>query len=81
MSEALAALETPALIKNPPNVAFVRQANLALGPQQANKPHDTPEGDPSRAAETKKVQGKFDSVLRLSDFFTLFLHDAAANRR
>ena len=79
MSEALAALETPALIKNPPKVALVRQANLALGAKQANKQHD-PESDPSRAAETKKVPSKPDSVLRLSDFFTLFLRDAAANR-
>ncbi len=35
-SQCRATLETLAAIKNPPPVAFVRQANIAHGPQQVN---------------------------------------------
>lgn len=35
-SQARATLETLSVIKNPPTVAFVRQANIANGPQQVN---------------------------------------------
>ena len=35
-SQCRATLETLATIKNPPNVAFVKQANIAHGPQQVN---------------------------------------------
>jgi hypothetical protein len=35
-SQCRATLETLALVKNPPNVAFVKQANIANGPQQIN---------------------------------------------
>jgi hypothetical protein len=41
-SQCRATLETLATIKNPPNVAFVRQANIAHGPQQVNN------GDPNK---------------------------------
>ncbi len=35
-SQCRATLETLAVIKNPTTVAFVRQANIANGPQQVN---------------------------------------------
>ena len=35
-SQCRATLETLAFIKNPPSIAFVRQANVANGPQQVN---------------------------------------------
>jgi hypothetical protein len=35
-AQCRATLETLAAIKNPPNVAFVKQANIASGPQQVN---------------------------------------------
>ncbi len=35
-SQSRATLETLALLKNPPPIAFVRQANIAHGPQQVN---------------------------------------------
>ena len=35
-SQCRATLESLATIKNPPNVAFVKQANIANGPQQVN---------------------------------------------
>ena len=35
-SQCRATLETLAQIKNPPSVAFVKQANIAAGPQQVN---------------------------------------------
>lgn len=48
-------LETLATIKNPPNVAFVKQANIANGPQQVNN------GEASaiaRASETECTPSK-----------------------
>jgi hypothetical protein len=38
-SQCRATLETLAAIKNPQPVAFVRQANIAHGPQQVNNAH------------------------------------------
>jgi hypothetical protein len=46
-----ATLETLAVIKNPQPVAFVRQANIAHGPQQVNNGPFQPE-EPSRARKT-----------------------------
>ena len=48
-SQCRATLETLAAIKNPPNVAFVRQANIAHGPQQVN--NGEPNVPPARAEE------------------------------
>lgn len=45
-SQCRATLETLVLVKNPPAVAFVKQANIANGPQQVN--NGTPP-DPGRA--------------------------------
>lgn len=50
-------VETLALIKNPPNVAFVRQANIANGPQQVNNGMSA-EGKASPARETDNLQNK-----------------------
>jgi hypothetical protein len=47
-SQSRATNETLAEIKNPPNVAFVRQANIAAGPQQVNNGVQ-----PSRAGENQ----------------------------
>lgn len=54
-----ATLETLAQIKFPSSVAFVRQANIAAGPQQVNNavtPGPVLEG--SRAGETQNEQGR-----------------------
>ena len=56
-SQCRATLETLALMKNPAPVAFVRQANIAHGPQQVNN-GPAPAGDPSRAGETENQQNK-----------------------
>lgn len=48
-SQCRATLETLATMKNPP-VAFVRQANIAHGPQQVN---NAPAGDAPRARESE----------------------------
>ena len=52
-----ATLETLAVIKNPQPIAFVRQANIAHGPQQVNNGPAQP-GEPSRAGKTEKQQNK-----------------------
>jgi hypothetical protein len=52
-----ATLETLAVIKNPQPVAFVRQANIAHGPQQVNN-GPAQVGEPSRARETGIQQNK-----------------------
>jgi hypothetical protein len=54
-TQCRATLETLAAIKNPQPVAFVRQANIAHGPQQVNNA-GTAEG--SRAGDTKNQQNK-----------------------
>ena len=41
-AQCRATLETLAAIKNPPNVAFVKQANIANGPQQVNNGEAAP---------------------------------------
>lgn len=46
-----ATLETLAAIKNPATVAFVRQANIAAGPQQVNNGVTRPEGSHARELE------------------------------
>jgi hypothetical protein len=56
-----ATLETLAMIKNPHPVAFVRQANIAHGPQQVNNGLAEP-GEPSRAGKTKNQQNKLLEV-------------------
>ncbi len=48
-SQCRATLETLATIKNPPNVAFVKQANIAHGPQQVNNGTAC---EPARVEET-----------------------------
>lgn len=48
-AQCRATLETLATIKNPPNVAFVKQANIAHGPQQVNNGTNPP-----RAGEIQK---------------------------
>ena len=49
-SQCRATLETLATIKNPPHVAFVKQANIANGPQQVNN------GVPSEPARVEEKQ-------------------------
>jgi hypothetical protein len=51
-AQCRATLETLAEIKNPKPVAFVRQANIAHGPQQVNNGTVQP-GEASRARETE----------------------------
>ena len=55
-SQCRATLETLATIKNPQPVAFVRQANIAHGPQQVN--NGAPQDEPSRARETENAPNK-----------------------
>ena len=52
-----ATLETLAMIKNPQPVAFVRQANIAHGPQQVNNAPAQP-GESSRARESENQQNQ-----------------------
>jgi hypothetical protein len=56
-SQCRATLETLATIKNPPNPTFIRQANVAHGPQQVNN-GTAPADDPSRAREAEKAQNR-----------------------
>lgn len=54
-----ATLETLAVVKNPPAVAFVRQANIANGPQQINNTGGkSQQPDTSRARETENQPNK-----------------------
>ena len=52
-SQCRATLETLGQIKNPPNLAFVRQANIAHGPQQINNGQS-----PARAGEIESSPTK-----------------------
>jgi hypothetical protein len=52
-SQCRATIETLALIKNPSPVTFVRQANVAHGPQQVNNGPPPMSGEASRARELK----------------------------
>lgn len=54
-SQCRATLETLAAIKNPQPVAFVRQANIAAGPQQVI---NAPQAAPPRARETEREQSQ-----------------------
>lgn len=56
-TQCRATLETLAVIKNPTTVAFVRQANIANGPQQVNNGHSTGPA-PSGAHETENPQNE-----------------------
>ena len=51
-NQCRATLETLAIIKNPPNPTFIRQANVAHGPQQVNNASNTH----ARAQETQTRQ-------------------------
>ena len=51
-NQARATLETLSLVKNPPQATFVRQANIAHGPQQVNN-GPPPTGEPARARESQ----------------------------
>ena len=56
-SQCRATLETLTAIKNPESVAFVRQTNIAQGPQQVNNILARP-GDLSRPEKTEDSQNK-----------------------
>ena len=56
-SQCRATLETLAIVRNPPSVAFVRQANIAHGPQQVNNGVSA-EAKASHARETENLQNK-----------------------
>jgi hypothetical protein len=53
-NQARATLETLALIKNPPRPTFVKQANIAHGPQQVNNGAVPAPEAPSPAREEPK---------------------------
>jgi hypothetical protein len=58
-SQSRATLETLSVVKNPPSVAFVRQANIANGPQQVNNGHGPTPAEPvARAAEPSNSQNR-----------------------
>jgi hypothetical protein len=53
-SQCRTTVETLAEIKNPPNVAFVKQANIANGPQQINNgPLESHGGKDSPSVDTR----------------------------
>jgi hypothetical protein len=56
-SQCRATWEALATIKNPPVMGYVRQANIAHGPQQVNNASNTPAGAP-RAGENPNLQNK-----------------------
>ena len=56
-SQCRATWETLATVKNPPMVGYVRQANIAHGPQQVNNAPSTAV-DTSRARENADLQSK-----------------------
>ncbi len=56
-SQCRATWEALATMKNPPMVGYVRQANIAHGPQQVNNAPATA-GDPSRPRENADMQNK-----------------------
>ncbi|MDA8347446.1 MAG: hypothetical protein M0038_01345 [Pseudomonadota bacterium] len=56
-SQCRATLETLALLKNPPNATFVKQANIAHGPQQVNN-GSPPPGARARERETENRQNE-----------------------
>ena len=56
-SQCRATWEALATIKNPLVMGYVRQANIAHGPQQVNNASATPDGAP-RAGENPNLQNK-----------------------
>ncbi|MBC8239164.1 MAG: hypothetical protein H8E30_01685 [Alphaproteobacteria bacterium] len=56
-SQCRATWETLSTIKNPPIMGYVRQANIAHGPQQVNNAQSVA-GDASRAQENANLQSK-----------------------
>ena len=56
-SQCRATWETLATMKNPPMIGYVRQANIAHGPQQVNNAA-SPAGDTSRLRENVDLQSK-----------------------
>ncbi len=56
-SQCRATWETLATMKNPPMMGYVRQANIAHGPQQVNNAASTA-GDPSRPRENADLKSK-----------------------
>jgi hypothetical protein len=60
-SQCRATLETLAAIKNPPSVAFVRQANIAHGAQQVNNE------PPSEACRARKSENRPNKLLEQTD--------------
>jgi len=56
-SQCRSTWESLAMIKNPPVMGYVRQANIAHGPQQVNNASTAPE-DASRTRENKNPQNK-----------------------
>src|SRR3569833_1380474 len=57
-SQCRATIETLALIKNPPHVTFVRQANVALGAQLINNDPEPSQEQSSRARESQNQPNK-----------------------
>ena len=57
-AQCRATLETLAAIKNPPSVAFVRQANIAAGPQQVNNGVPGPVRADARARKIESTPTK-----------------------
>jgi hypothetical protein len=57
-SQCRATIETLALIKNPQPVTFVRQANVAHGPQQVNNASQPAAEEASRARESQNPPNK-----------------------
>jgi hypothetical protein len=57
-SQCRATIETLALMKNPPPVTFVRQANVAHGPQQINNVPQPAADAASRARESENQPNK-----------------------
>jgi hypothetical protein len=57
-SQCRATIETLALMKNPQPVTFVRQANVAHGPQQVNNVPQPSQAEASHARESENSQNK-----------------------
>jgi hypothetical protein len=57
-SQCRAALETLSLLKNPPSIAFVRQANVSNGPQQVNNGVPPREASLAHAGHTDNLPNK-----------------------
>ena len=57
-SQARATVETLSVVKNPPHPTFIRQANVAHGPQQVNNAQPAPSPPGSRASEYKSQPNK-----------------------